>query len=96
MDPALSFEQFMGPKDKQPRKIWDDAEAQALLDKASVLSDQGERQKLFDELYRRQLDQTPLIILFNGIEASAQGKRIQGEPYWEGKQRLWGVSVAEK
>ena len=96
LDPALSFEQFMGPKDKQSRKIWDNPEAQALLDKASVLSDQGERQKLFDELYRRQLVETPLIILFNGIEASAQGKRIQGEPYWEGKQRLWGVSVAEK
>ena len=47
-----------------------------------------ERQKLFDELYKRQLVDTPLIILFNGIEASAQGKRIQGAPYWEGKQRL--------
>jgi peptide/nickel transport system substrate-binding protein len=96
MDPALSFEQFMGPKDKQPRKIWDNPEAQALLEKASVLSDIGERQKLFDELYRQQLVDTPLIILFNGIEASAQGKRIQGAPYWEGKQRLWGVSVAGK
>ena len=93
LDPALSYEQFMGPKDKQPRKVWDDAEAQALLDKASVLSDMGERQKLFDELYKRQLVATPLIIMFNGIEASAQGKRIQGDPYWEGKQRLWGVSV---
>lgn len=96
MDPALSFEQFMGPKDKQPRKIWDNPEAQALLDKASVLSDTGERQKLFDELYKLQLVDTPLIIMFNGIEASAQGKRIQGEPYWEGKQRLWGVGVAGK
>jgi len=96
LDPALSFEQFMGPKDKQPRKIWDNPEAQALLDKASVLSDMGERQKLFDELYQRQLVDTPLIVMFNGIEASAQGKRIEGEPYWEGKQRLWGVSVAGK
>jgi len=94
LDPALSFEQFTGPKDKQPRKVWDNPEAQALLDKASVLSDTAERQKLFDELYRRQLVDTPLIIMFNGIETSAQGKRIQGQPYWEGKQRLWGVSVA--
>jgi peptide/nickel transport system substrate-binding protein len=93
LDPALSFEQFMGPKDKQPRKIWDNPEAQALLDKASVLSDPPERQKLFDELYKMQLADTPLIILFNGIEASAQGRRIQGEPYWEGKQRLWGVAA---
>jgi peptide/nickel transport system substrate-binding protein len=96
LDPALSFEQFMGPKDKQPRKVWDNPEAQALLDKASVLSDPPERQKLFDELYKMQLAETPLIIMFNGIEASAQGKRIEGQPYWEGKQRLWGVSVISK
>jgi peptide/nickel transport system substrate-binding protein len=96
LDPALSIEQFTGPKDKQPRKVWDNPEAQALLDKASVLSDPAERQKLFDELYSRQLADTPLIILYNSVEVSAQGKRIQGQPYWEGKQRLWGVSLAEK
>ncbi|HEV2674989.1 MAG TPA: ABC transporter substrate-binding protein [Aliidongia sp.] len=94
LDPALSYEQFTGPKDKQPRKVWDNPDAQALLDKASTISDQAERQKLFDQLYAMQLADTPLIILFNGIEFSAQGKRVQGEPYWEGKQRLWGVTVA--
>ena len=94
LDPALSYEQFMGPKDTQPRKVWDNPEAQALLDKAFVVSDPTERQKLFDELYSRQLADTPLVILFNGIEFSAQGKRVHGSPYWEGKQRLWGVSVA--
>ena len=94
LDPALSFEQFTGPKDKQPRKVWDNPEAQALLDQAFTVSDPAERQKLFDQLYALQLADTPLIILFNGIEFSAQGKRVQGQPYWEGKQRLWGVSVA--
>ncbi len=94
LDPALSFEQFTGPKDKQPRKVWDNPDAQALLDKAFVVSDPAERQKLFDDLYQRQLADTPLIILYNGVEVTAQGKRVQGQPYWEGKQRLWGVSVA--
>ena len=96
LDPALSFEQFTGPKDKQPRKVWDNPEAQALLDKAFVVSEPAERQKLFDELYQRQLVDTPLIVLFNGVETSAQGKRVEGEPYWEGKQRLWGVSIQGK
>ena len=94
LDPALSYEQFTGPKDKQPRKVWDNPDAQALLDRAFTVSDPAERQKLFDELYALQLADTPLIVLFNGIEFSAQGKRVQGAPYWEGKQRLWGVSVA--
>ena len=56
LDPSLSFESVMGPKDKQPRKVWDDPEAQALLDKSMVVSDQAERQKIFDELHRRFLD----------------------------------------
>src|SRR5262249_53066681 len=34
MDPALSYESIAGNKDKQPRKVWDDPKALALLDQA--------------------------------------------------------------
>ncbi|MDF2813670.1 MAG: peptide transporter substrate-binding protein [Microvirga sp.] len=93
LDPALSFEQFSGPKDTQPRKVWDDAEAQALLEKASTISDEAERQKLFDELHKRQMATTPLIIFANGQEAWAHTKRVQGAEPWEGKPRAWGARV---
>jgi peptide/nickel transport system substrate-binding protein len=32
LDPALSYEQFSGPKDKQSRKVWDNPQALALID----------------------------------------------------------------
>ena len=32
IDPALSFEQFSGDKTAQPRKVWDDPQAQKLID----------------------------------------------------------------
>lgn len=94
LDPALSYEQFSGPKDSQPRKVWDDPEAQALLDKASTISDEAERQTLFDELHKRQMAATPLIIFANGQEAWAHTKRVQGADPWEGKARVWGARVA--
>jgi peptide/nickel transport system substrate-binding protein len=68
-DPALSFEHFTGPKSTQPRKVWDNPEVQALLEKASVTTNEGERQKLFDEMHQRMLNETPLVILFNALDA---------------------------
>ncbi|QRM34272.1 ABC transporter substrate-binding protein [Microvirga sp. VF16] len=93
LDPALSYEQFAGPKDKQPRKVWDEAEAQALIEKASAISNEAERQKIFDELHKRQLETTPLIIFANGQEAWAHTKRVQGAAPWEGKPRVWGARI---
>lgn len=94
LDPALSYEQFMGPKATQPRKVWDDPSAQALLDRASTVSDRAERQTLFDELHKRQLEAVPLLILYNGIETWGASARVTGFSSWEGKPRLWGVRLA--
>ena len=94
LDPALSYEQFMGPKATQARKVWDDPEAQKLLEQASTVSDTAERQKLFDELHQRQLAAVPLIILYNGVETWGASARVAGFSSWEGKPRLWGVRLA--
>ncbi|MBA2435976.1 MAG: ABC transporter substrate-binding protein [Chthoniobacterales bacterium] len=94
VDPAQSYEQFMGPKDRQPRKIWDDPEAQAMLERASITSDEAERRRLFQDLHRRQLAQTPLIFLYNGVEANAMSRRVRGFRSWAlAKPRLWEVEV---
>lgn len=93
-DPALGFEQFAGPKEKQPRKVWDNPEAQALIDKAMVVSDKAERQKLFDELHKRVIDEVPLIIYFNGLDVIATSKRVKGFQPWQSKMRMWEVTLA--
>ncbi|MEJ1124425.1 MULTISPECIES: ABC transporter substrate-binding protein [unclassified Phyllobacterium] len=93
LDPALSFEQFVGDKTKQPRKVWDNPVAISLIDKAKTLTDPGERQKIFDQLHEMMLADAPLIILYNGQTAWAHRDRVQTFKPWEGKPRLWGMRV---
>ncbi|MGE7470949.1 ABC transporter substrate-binding protein [Bosea sp. NPDC003192] len=96
LDPALSFESVTGPKATQPRKVWDNPEAQALLDKSMVVSDKAERQKLFDELHQRFIADVPMVMLYNGIDAGAYGKKIKGyKSSILSKPRLWEVTVAD-
>ena len=96
LDPALSYTQFSGPKDKQARKVWDDPQALKLLDESFTETDRAKRQALFDQLHALMIQQVPMIVLFNGIDAWGVRKRLSGFSVWEGKPRLWGVSVAAK
>jgi len=96
LDPALSFESMTGPKDKQPRKLWDNPEVQALLDKSMVVGDKAERQKIFDELHRRFIADVPMVMLYNGIVGGAHGKRVKGyTSSLTSLPRLWEVSIAD-
>jgi peptide/nickel transport system substrate-binding protein len=95
LDPALSYESVMGPKDKQPRKVWDNPEAQALLEKSMVISGKEERQKIFDELHRRFLAEVPFVMIYNGVEASAFRKNVQGyNASVLSKPRAWEVKIS--
>jgi peptide/nickel transport system substrate-binding protein len=94
LDPALSYEQFSGPKDKQPRKVWENPQALALIDKASTTSDDAERRKVFDELHKSFLRDLPMIMIYNEVEVNAQSRRVQGYTPWVAtKPRLWEVKV---
>ena len=93
LDPALSFEHFTGPKSEQPRKVWDDPAAIELLAQASRIEDDAERQRIFDELHKRMIEGTPLLMLFNRVEAWATNARISGFVPWESRPRACEVSV---
>ena len=94
MDPALSFESITGPKDKQPRKLWDNPEVQALLEKSMVIADPAQRQAIFDELHRRFLADMPMVMLYNGIAGGAMGRKVEGYvSSLTSLPRLWEVSV---
>jgi peptide/nickel transport system substrate-binding protein len=94
LDPALSFESITGPKDKQPRKLWDNPEVQALLDKSMVVSDKAQRQAIFDELHKRFIDEVPMVMLYNGIVGGAAAKRVSGyTSSLTSLPRAWEVSV---
>ncbi len=96
LDPALSFDSIMGSKDKQPRKVWDDPAAQAVLAKSMVAADKAERQALFDDLDQRFKAAVPMIPLYNGADVFAVSKRVEGYKSWPGAiPRLWSVSAGE-
>ena len=96
IDPAQSYNQFSGAKDKMPSKVWDNREADALIEKATLINDQAERQKLFDQLHEMMLADAPLIFLYNQVDTAAVSKRIRGfAPWVASKPRLWEVSVAK-
>jgi peptide/nickel transport system substrate-binding protein len=95
LDPALSYEQFSGPKAKQPRKVWDDPYAQKLIDASFVEPDPKKRQFLFDQLHTVMLEKTPLIVLYNITDSWAVRKRVTGFSVWEGKPLLWNTKVTK-
>jgi peptide/nickel transport system substrate-binding protein len=94
LDASLSFEMLTGPKATQPRKVWDNTEAQEMLRQSMMIDDAAKRQALFDEMHRRFIEDVPMIALFNGAELAALRKNVKGYAGWLYPQpRFWGVSV---
>jgi peptide/nickel transport system substrate-binding protein len=94
LDPSLSFEMLTGPKATQPRKVWDNPEAEAMLQQSMLTIDAAKRQALFDEMHRRFIADVPMIVLFNGSELSAVRKGLKGYAGWlYPEPRFWGVSL---
>jgi peptide/nickel transport system substrate-binding protein len=94
LDPSLNYEMFMGAKDQQPRKVWDNPEAQAQLAETMVSADKAKRQALFDALHKRMLDEVPLIVLYNGLEITAYRQSLTGYRNWAAQlQRMWNVRL---
>ena len=78
MDPALNYEAVMGPKDSQPRKLWEDKAALDTLAEATDETRSEARQKLFDRLHTAMIDQVPIIPLFSTATAGASRKNVVG------------------
>ena len=94
LDPSLSYEMVTGPKEMQPRKVWDNPDVQALLVESMEITDKVKRQALFDALHKRMLDEVPLIPLYNGLQFVAANKRVQGLRTWPAEvPRLWNVHL---
>jgi len=93
LEPSLSYEMISGPKDRQPRKVWEDPEALSLIQRSMVETDPALRQQIFDQLYTRFMQQVPAIVLYNQPDYIAFRKGISGvQPWASGQTRLWGVA----
>ncbi|EHM01909.1 ABC transporter, substrate-binding protein, family 5 [Acetobacteraceae bacterium AT-5844] len=94
LDPSLSYEMIAGPKDVQPRKVWDNPEAQELIQRSMQVTGEEERQRILSELFTRFSQDVPMIVLYNQPDFLAGRANIHGLRAWpSGHTRLWNVSV---
>ncbi len=94
LDPSLSYESFIGDKAADPRKVWGDAGAQALLRQSRATGDRAARQAVLDRLHSRFMHQVPAVILFNQGHIAAVRANVIGYKGWAAAQmRLWGVAI---
>ena len=96
LDPAFNYQLFIGDKTREPKKVWDSARAQALLETLSDASDASARQAAADQLQALFLEDTPAIVTFNSARISAYRRNVVGFRSWlTGFPRYWGVSLAK-
>jgi peptide/nickel transport system substrate-binding protein len=92
LDPSLSYEMIAGPKATQPRKVWDDPFVQQKIAESVQQLDPRQRQLAFDALHRKMLEDVPMVVLFNSVDAVGLRANVVGFSSWApAKPRLWNV-----
>jgi peptide/nickel transport system substrate-binding protein len=92
LDPSLSFEMFTGPRETQPRKVWSDPKAIALVDESMTTPSPERRQAIFDELQGMFNEQVPMVPLWNSADIVAHRANVSGYSTWAAAiPRYWGV-----
>jgi peptide/nickel transport system substrate-binding protein len=93
-DATLSFDMFSGPKATQPRKVWDNAGTQKLIDASGATADPAQRQALFDALHVQMIADVPVIWLYNNDAVTVTGPRVSVFTPWITEQpRFWAVAL---
>lgn len=97
LDPAIMVDRFTGDKDQQANKVWDNAEARALVKRFQQVAEPAGRQALFDRIQELFMADPPMIVLNSGAILSATSRRVEGYEAWPGrKPRLWGVRLRQE
>lgn len=90
--PLLRYYKLIGDKDRRAVYMWEDPEAQALLEAAIETFDADERQRIFDRLHALMMDHVPILGLYNASYAAAIRKDVRGYAPWPlVLPRMWGV-----
>lgn len=94
LDPSLSFDMVSGDKAKQPRKVWDNPAALALLQQSTAVADKAQRQALIDQIETMFRTDVPMIAVYNPAAKGATRANVDGFEVWSLSQpRGWGVTL---
>ncbi|POR52685.1 peptide/nickel transport system substrate-binding protein [Bosea psychrotolerans] len=95
LDPLFIIERFTGDKGRQADKVWDSPTSKELLKKLVLADENQDKQALYDELHRLQMEEAPLVVWGTRATTVAFRKSVTGFQSWAGqKPRYWNVSVA--
>lgn len=92
-DPSLTYSFFIGSKDDDAGKLWDDPRAIDLMDRSYTTFDQEERQAIFDELHLLMLEEMPGIFIYNMVYSWIAPSSLEGIPVWESYPRAWELTI---
>ncbi|RWR02088.1 peptide ABC transporter substrate-binding protein [[Pantoea] beijingensis] len=93
-NPALAFEQIVGDKKQEKRKVWGDAQAIALTEQLAGLDDKTKIQPIVDRLHTMMIEQVPVMFFYPGMDIMAHRKTIVGDKSWLAHAaRLWNVGI---
>jgi len=96
-DPALTYALLIGDKAERATAQWESADAARMLAKALRQTASTERAATFAALHARQLEDMPIVGLYNGVAVSATGPGVRGFRSWPGALPiLWGVSKSKQ
>lgn len=92
-DPSFTYTFFIGDKDEDPSRMWEDPRAIELMDRSYAETDPEKRQKIFDELHLLMMEEVPSVFIYNMVYNWLAPKSLTGMPVWESYPRLWNVAL---
>ncbi|RGP35417.1 ABC transporter substrate-binding protein [Pseudotabrizicola alkalilacus] len=93
LDPSFTYTFFIGNKDDDPSRMWEDPRAIELMDRSYVETDPDKRQQIFDELHLLMMEEVPSVFIYNMVYNWLAPKSLTGMPVWESYPRLWNVAL---
>lgn len=92
-DPSFTYTFFIGNKDEDPSRMWEDPRAITLMDRSYAETNPAKRQEIFDEMHTLMMEEMPSIFIYNMVYNWLAPKSLTGLPVWESYPRLWNVSL---
>ncbi|MCC7271907.1 MAG: ABC transporter substrate-binding protein [Alphaproteobacteria bacterium] len=90
-EPLGHWERIVGP---EARKVWKSPEAIAILKRAEASNDPAVVQAGADELFRRFVDEVPMVAVFHVVVDTVANRRLQGiRSSSLGNPYLWNVAI---
>ncbi|WP_186094950.1 ABC transporter substrate-binding protein [Burkholderia gladioli] len=82
IDPELMYGDVIGDKDKRAMAQWENPKARALWRSLQGMTDESQRQRVFDQLHALMLADAPMLMMYFAPELLQVSSRLEGVGSW--------------